>query len=244
MDVKTAARVIDVVEAFAALRRPLTLSDLAKELTIPVSSCLGLVRTLANRGYLYEVHRRGGFYPTGRLFAQAKIIAAHDPILDRVQPFLLSLRDQTDETIVLGKLKDREVVYLDVLESERSVRYTAQIGVFRPVFANSIGKALLGVMDVETRKDFIASLDLHKLTEHTLGNPRALQADLDKSQKRGWYSNLGESASDLGAIARPIRLANDWYGISVAGPLYRIKEEIDAHARALADICATIEQTS
>jgi DNA-binding IclR family transcriptional regulator len=244
MYVKTAARVIDVVEAFAELRRPLTLSDLAKRLAIPVSSCLGLIRTLANRGYLYEVQRRGGFYPTGRLYTQAAVIAAHDPIADRVHAHLEGLRDRTGESVVLGRLKDAEVLYLDVVESPHSVRYTAEPGQFRPLHANSLGKALLGALDRKSREDLIAGIEFRKLTERTLSDPSALEADLEVSRRRGWYSNLGESAPDLGAVARPVRLVNDWYAISVAGPLHRIEQRLAQHASALRETCDAIERNA
>ncbi|WP_413774155.1 helix-turn-helix domain-containing protein [Entomomonas sp. E2T0] len=55
MTVKLVAIRLDLVEVFATQQRPLFLSELAKFMDIPVSSCLGLVHTLLNRDYLYEV---------------------------------------------------------------------------------------------------------------------------------------------------------------------------------------------
>ena len=61
MNVKTAGRTLDLFEAFARERKPLSLSQLARAIGAPVSSCFGIVRTLEARGYLYEVKARGGF---------------------------------------------------------------------------------------------------------------------------------------------------------------------------------------
>ena len=240
MSVKSAARVLDVIEAFAAERRPLTLSELAKVLAIPAASCLELIRTLSGRGYLYEVERRGGFYPSGRLHAQAAIIAAHDPVLARAAEALAALRDRTGETVVLAKLRGRDVLYLDVAESRQSVRYAAEIGAVRPVQANSLGKALLAGLDPAVREELLAGIDFRPLTGRTLGRA-GLERDLEASRRRGWYCNLGESVADLGAIARPLRLA-DSYAISVAGPLGRIEAALDAHAEALRETCEAIER--
>jgi len=68
-----------VIRAFAREGRPLSLSQLARAIGAPVSSCFGIVRTLEARGYLYEVKARGGFYPTKLLFEHARVIASHDP---------------------------------------------------------------------------------------------------------------------------------------------------------------------
>ena len=54
----------------------------------------------------------------GRLLAMAQRIAHADPVLDRVYPSLVELRDATKETVVFAKLsQDARVVYLDVLDS-------------------------------------------------------------------------------------------------------------------------------
>src|SRR3989304_2727868 len=72
MHVKTAGRPLDLFEAFAREGKPLSLSQLARAINAPVSSCFGIVRTLQARGYLYEVKARGGFYPTKLLFEHSR----------------------------------------------------------------------------------------------------------------------------------------------------------------------------
>ena len=56
---KTADRTLDVFEAFAEAKRPLSLSEIARMIDSPVSSCHGL-RTLQKSGYMYalDVRRR------------------------------------------------------------------------------------------------------------------------------------------------------------------------------------------
>ena len=60
MSVKTALRVIEIIETYAREKRALPLSELARLLDVPVSSCLALIRTLTGLGYLYETGRRQG----------------------------------------------------------------------------------------------------------------------------------------------------------------------------------------
>ena len=65
-NVKTADRTLRLFETFAEEARPLPLSELGRLLSIPVSSCLALIRTFQNAGYIYEVRRRSGYYrPNG-----------------------------------------------------------------------------------------------------------------------------------------------------------------------------------
>jgi DNA-binding IclR family transcriptional regulator len=233
-NVKTALRVIEIMEIYAREGRSLTLTELAKLLGAPVSSCLGLIRTLASLGYLYETGRRQGYYPTGRLLAIAQRIAQADPILERVYPVLESLRDDTGETVVFGKLQeDGRVVYLEVVESHHPVRYIAMPGELREPYANSIGRALLGALSRSQREALLERAAFAKLTPKTVASRNALAAELDASAKRGWYQNIGESIPDLGAVAVPVTLAGETYGMSVAGPINRVADRVAALAKAL-----------
>ncbi|MBY4896957.1 IclR family transcriptional regulator [Cupriavidus sp. AU9028] len=223
-NVKTALRVIEIMEIYAREGRSLTLTELARLLGAPMSSCLGLIRTLASLGYLYESGRRQGYYPTGRLLAIAERIAANDPLLERVQPVLESLRDETGETVIFGKLRDDgRVLYLAVFESRNPVRYTASAGEHRQAHTNSIGRALLAALPDSERDAVLANASFTPLTARTLPDRAALQEELAHSRQRGWARNFGESLADLGAIAMPVMLGGAMYGISVAGPLYRVE---------------------
>lgn len=146
MGVKTALRVMEIIETYARERRALPLSELVRLLDVPVSSCLALIRTLT------EIGRCQGYYPTGRLLAMAQRIARADPVLERVYPSLVELRDATRETVVFAKLtQDGRVVYLDVLDSLHTIRYAPVAGEFKDVHANSLGKALVSLLDEPAR---------------------------------------------------------------------------------------------
>lgn len=241
-NVKTALRVIEIIEIFAKEGRPLSLSELSRLLEAPVSSCLALIRTLNRLGYLYEVGRRQGYYPTSRLLAMAQRIEAADPILHRIRPSLEELRNATQETVVLGKLNlDNEVVYVEVVSSHNPIRYVAVAGTRRTIYANSIGKALLGSASSEERQAILATVEFQKYTEKTLTSVETLEADLAASLERGWYQNMGESIHDVGALAWPLTVFDTRYAISIAGPVYRIQENLEQYAERLRVACLFIE---
>lgn len=244
MNVKTALRVIEIIETFARERRPLSLSELARLLAVPASSCLALIRTLTSQGYLYETARRQGYYPTSRLLAMAQQIARHDPVLDRVHDTMNELREATGETVVIGKLDGQSVVYLDVLESPHAIRYIATAGDHRALHANSIGKALLSVLNAAEREALLAQLPFPRFTPRTLQSAAELEADIARARERGCFVNLSESMPDVGALAWPVRLSGECYGISIAGPVYRIEPQLERYAAMLRTACATLEQVN
>lgn len=232
MNVKTAGRTLDLFEAFATTQKPLNLSELAHALQIPVSSCFALVRTLENRGYVYMLSRKG-IYPTKRILDVANQIALNDPVLERVEPALSALRDVTGETIVFSKRQGDHIVYLDVYDSSSSIRYNTQVGEFKMLHTSSAGKAFLGAMEKTELDKVLAGIKLTRLTPETLTTRKALLADLDISRERGWYCNVSESVVDLIGLAVTVSIGGELYGISIAGPVYRMKPAVQAHAKAL-----------
>ena len=239
MDVKSAGRTLDLFEAFARAQGALTLSELARELNAPASSCFNLVRSLEARGYLYAV-RSKRLYPTRRLFAIANAIAAADPWLLRLEPILSRLRDSTRETVILGKRDGGHIVYLDVLEGPQTIRYSARAGDLKPLHSSSIGKAALAALGDAELAPMLASLPMPQVTPATIIDPEELAADLARGRKRGYFITRGENVADVAAIAAAVRVDDEIYGVAIAGPMPRMLDELDNHASALAEARAAI----
>ncbi len=244
-NVKTALRVIEIIEIYAKECRPLALSELAKLLNAPMSSCLALIRTLVSLGYLYETNRRTGYYPTGRLLAMAQKISAADPVLERIYPSLEELRNITNETVVIGKLNtNHKVLYLEVLPSLNPIHYVAIAGEQKEINANSLGKALFSTLSDNEKEDVLNSIPFHAFNKKTLSGKEAFLQDIDASLERGWFANFGESMPDVGALAWPVMLSGSHYAISIAGPLYRIQENLEDFAQKLRVISTFIEKSA
>jgi len=243
MDVKSARRTIDLFEAFARAQGPLSLSELARVLNAPASSCFNLVRALEERGYLYAVRPRQ-LYPTRRLFDVARAIVAGEPWMARLERVLQRLRDRTQETVILGKRQGDLIVYLDVIEGPQTIRYTARAGDLKLLHSSSIGKAFLGALDPAELPELLKRLPLERVTAATITDRGKLLADIERGQKRGYFMTAGENVADVMAIAAAARLDADFYGIAIAGPMHRMAANLKSHVSALKQACATIREAA
>jgi IclR family acetate operon transcriptional repressor len=232
MDIKTAARTLDLFEAFAGAAKPMRLSELAEALHAPVSSCYQLLRTLENRGYVYGL-RLKNYYPTKRMLRNAEKISLHDPVLNLVGPAMEVLRDRTGESVLIAQLQGEQALVLDVFESAQSIRYSSEPGSLRQLHCSAIGKCLLGEMSAEERDRCLPAPPYPRLTANTFTTRKALHAELDRSRERGWYESLGETVPELSAVAAPVRLAGGLFALSVAGPTSRFAAARAKHAKAL-----------
>lgn len=234
--IKTAARTLDVFEIFAAVKGPLTLTELAGHLGSPLSSCHALIRTLQLRGYVYILDERKRVYPTKRLLMMAQQIAQNDPVLERIAPVLLALQQDTGETVILGKRQGNTVTYLDVLEGRQTIRYAANPGDVKPLHSSAIGKALLGLLPNAELGKLLKKLPLTEITATTIKNADDLVRDITVSRERGYFITRGENVPDVMAISIGRAVNDEAYGVAVAGPIGRM----DSHAAA---VVAAIRRT-
>lgn len=231
MTVPAASRTLDILEVFARERRPLSMSALAKATCMPLSSCHGLVKTLEARGYLIESKTQGGYYVSRLLGHLVRAIEEFDPLPDWIVPALADMRDACAETVVLAKLVGNVAAYVEVLESAQSIRFIVRVGDTRPLHASAVGKALLGEMPDAERDAQLAGASFAKRSQKTITSRASLLEDLRVSRERGWYMTHGEFFDDVSAIARAMKIGNEYYAYAIAGPSTRIEAALDKHVR-------------
>lgn len=240
--IKTADRTLDIIELFAREEHPLGLSEIAELMSIPVSSAHGLIKTLQVRGYIVEINRKQGYFPTKKLGVLAQVITRAIPLLATLEPYLLQLCEDTDETVVLAKRQGDSITYLDTFECGQSVRFSPRTGEIKPLHNTASGKALLGTLSSSALDEFLSRAILDPVTLNTVTDPAILRQEIDSSRARGWYHVEGENIPHLMSIALPLRIGEDTYAIAIGGPIERFKPLLNAHAKKLQEVCSNIEK--
>ena len=230
---KIVYRTLDFFEAFASRKVPLSLTELMHILDVPLSSCHDVVRALEERGYLYEVRPRCGYYPTARLFDIAKAIVENDPIGQRAEPVLQAICNEFKVSAWLGKAKALQVTYLVVCSSSDPLRYSVTVGeTSRSLYATSSGKALLASLPVEEQKKILAGMTLTSMAPATITSKPELLKNLREGEERGWFINREESVEDALAISTRFEWSGSTYIITVAGSLKRMDRQLQKVVKA------------
>lgn len=240
-DNRTATRAVRLFEAFARVQEPQTLSEIAKRIDSPLSTCHSLVKALQASGYLYSSSASRRLYPTKRLLRLAQAISSKDPVVTYFEKAMTELRDLTQETVILGARQKDAVIYLEVVESESVIRYSARPGDLKPFHSSALGKMILGEMDTGEVSAILDRLKLDRVTDNTLTDPKKVIEDLTRSRQTGVYMTQGENVSEVMALAAPARVAGEIYGLVVAGPIHRMSDNVEGISEKLLQTCAAIE---
>jgi DNA-binding IclR family transcriptional regulator len=239
---KIVDRTLDFFEMFAEHRRPLALTEIARILEIPISSCHDVLQALVRRGYMYETAARAGFYPTIRLMRLGEVIVEHDPILLRAEVAVEALCGQLRETVALAKASKLDLTYVLVRESDHQLRFSVKEGAaVRSLYATSAGKCLLGSLDPAERDAVIDTLDFVPLTPKTITDKEKLREDIALGEERGWHLNDEESSLDAQTLSARFLWGGSLYVLTVAGPISRIEGKRPEAVKLLLEACRELD---
>jgi DNA-binding IclR family transcriptional regulator len=221
--VKSAARVLEVLEALAA-EGPLNLRDLAAHLQVPKSSMHALLRTMQWRGWL-ETDATGTLYGLGvRSLLAGSAYVDGDAVVRQTGPVLDQLAQQTGETVHLGRLEGSDVVYLAKRESSHPLRLFSSVGRRLPAHSVALGKALLAEMSPDEALDCLPAR-LPAVAPRTITDRGRLLEELAQVRRVGYAIDDEESAADLRCFGVALRQRSGTRdAISISVPVVRLTE--------------------
>ena len=220
-------RVLSIFELLANEQGELSFSELSSSLNIPKPSLSRLLSNLQQRGYVSH-------NPATRKYQLTlKLLTLGDRLLDRLdlrekaRASMQKLMEKSKETVELAILDDKEIVYIDKLESYESIRLVAHIGSrYSTLHPTAVGKVFLAYMSKEDFEYIVRERGLKKFTENTITDAEKLKEELKEIRANGYAFDDQEVRLGVRRIAAPIfdhskKIAGV---IGIAGPTFRMRQ--------------------
>lgn len=143
-----------------------------------------------------------------------------------VKPYLIRLRDLTEENAAFSMLINGKASLVYREESLQLVRVAGSVGQERPLYAGATGKVLGAFQDSETIRRRLMEEPLTAFTERTITSPKALLEEYKKIREQGYAISDGELNIETIGIGAPIRNGSGgvWAAISVGAPRMRVND--------------------
>lgn len=234
-------KVVTVLHAFTADDHGVSLAELGRRTGLPKGTLHRVVNDLVAVRLLDRSD--SGYRLGGQLFELGMRASVERQLLEVATPFMEDLYERTHETVHLGVLEGREVVYVAKIGGHRQASTPSRIGGRMPLHCTAIGKALLAYSPPALLADVVAG-GLDRRTPRTITAPGRLRQQLERVVETGTAFEYEESAIGIVCAAAPVLDAQDRpvAAISVTGPVTRFHPERHAASvrAAAGGIAATL----
>lgn len=247
--VKSAERVLRLLEHLAAASEPVGVSDVARQLDVPKSSAQALLETLVRMDY---ANRRGTAYELAEGMRRGTWVGGDFALLRRTaRPLMERVTAETGESSFLGiMLTGWRIRYIDKVVSPNEVRYDGGLAHDRPAYCTSIGQLFLAEASEQELTKFFKTVLLEKVTPDTKTDPRQLREILGRVREQGFAESRNGHVAGASGIAAPIYGASGRIiaGITIGAPTWRFDEErtalIAATTKCASDITQALAEPS
>jgi DNA-binding IclR family transcriptional regulator len=226
--IKSAHRVLEILEYFDREHHTATVMDLSRSLSYPQSSTSELLRCLTRLGYLHYNRYRRTYSPTARVALLGSWV---EPTLFRGGTVLSALdrvAESVGETVLLSTAANYLVQHLHVVDGVADHAVVEHAGHSEPLLHSPQGLLILS-----SYQDTHIRSALHRLNAEEEDPERRVRInekidELSAMRRRGWIVQPDARADNTGVIAilLPPRKGMDRLALSVVAP----REVIEARA--------------
>lgn len=204
---QTVDRALSILELFSLERPQWTLTEVATEMGLTVSTVHRLLRSLLAHE-LVVVEPVGKRYSLGPgVMRMAKMLLERDDVhqvYDAAARFMSQLRTSTGETVGLHRILGQYRACVAELVSFQTVRTQTSVGGLQPLYAGAASKSLIAWLTSAERDRLLPPGPFDSLTPTSPRCREDLEAELESVRRQGYAISQGESVVGAAALSAPI----------------------------------------
>lgn len=195
-------RGLRVLLSFGTDRRPMTLSDIAKETNLPRATARRILMTLEKSGFVIGDDRL--FSLTPHVLKLASAYLASNQISTVMQPLMDEVATKAKEVCSLALLDGDEVVFVARASPARVFPSGIDIGYRLPAFCTSVGRVLLGRLSNEELAATIDAMPVKSQTPETIMDKSLVVATIITDRSKGYSLVDQEAEASFRSVSVPI----------------------------------------
>jgi IclR family transcriptional regulator, acetate operon repressor len=232
--VRAVKRALCLLERLSLSARPLQLHELARLEGLPPATCLRLLTTMQERGFVrFDPRTHTWTVGATTLYVSANFAATRD-IVRFTEPIACQLSRERGVTVNLGVLDTHDVTVLYRVTSGKPASVPAPQRI--PAHCSAIGKAVLSGLPPVEAHALVAGAHLMRVTRNSIVNPHSLFDHLERAQRMGYAVDNEENTNGLRCVAAPMfdQYHRPVAAISIAAPVEALYlERLASYGREL-----------
>jgi DNA-binding IclR family transcriptional regulator len=203
-----------LLEELAQSAEGMTVVELAERIGVHKTSTYRYINSLLDMGYI-QSDGDGSYHLGNKILELGSQLLRRMPLRETAHPFLVKLSADTQKTVHLCVLDGHDVIYIDKIESHRTLPIMSRIGSRAPAYCTGVGKALLSGLPTDQVVSLLREVTLERRTPNTITDPIKLLEEIKLTAERGYAIDNGEHEEGIKCFAAPIKE----YGGDVVGAI-------------------------
>jgi len=224
--IKVIEKIVKILDLYTFNENGLSLGEIKNRTGLPKTTVFRILKSLERAGFFRYDGSQNKYYLGLRFFELGGIVYSSLSIRKAAARYMDMLASNLKATIILGVIKDDQLLYIDKREADSIIRVTSYSGLKRPPYYGMLGMTLMAYMDDKERRRLFALFPPTKITDKTVTDINELMKRLDETKKRGYYIEVDEIIEGLTGIGVPIVdfSGNVVAAIGATQPGFQIKE--------------------
>ncbi len=225
--IQSVLHALDILESFTKTEDELGVTELSKRLNLHKNNVFRLLATLEHRGYIEQNAATENYRLGPKTLQIGSIFIEQRECRRQARPILESLMAASGETAVVAVLRGTKVIYMDGVETDKTVRAVSRIGALFPAHCTAVGKAQLASLTASEIERLYPEQSLTTLTDRSIKTRDALMAELKRTTERGYAVEQEEVEIDVRGVAVAVKdfSKNVIAAIGITAPVSRLTDE-------------------
>lgn len=225
--VQSVDRTLSILELISDYDEGLGITEIGKKIDLHKSTVHRLLGTLIYKDFVEQDPITNKYRISLKLYELGSKRIKDLDILNVSKPYTKKLMEELNEVVHLVIRDKNDIVYIDKVEADNTIRMASSIGRRSPLYCTSVGKAILAFLEEEEVKEVWENSDIKALTKNTITDFEEFKEELYKIRKQGYAEDDEENELGVRCIGAPIfNYNNEVEGaISISGPTIRVTKD-------------------
>ncbi|MFH1122951.1 MAG: IclR family transcriptional regulator [Pseudomonadota bacterium] len=202
--VKSAGRVIQILETVGGTRNGISNAELSAALNIPKGSLSLLLADLVAHEFLSQRKEDRRYVLGPQIVVLAGKFLTDLDIVQLGRPIVHEVMTRTDESSALAVRKGFDILIVYGENSSQPLKRSIEIGFRAPMHITAGGKAILAHLPEDLLEEYFSSAPLAALTPSAITDPEVLKKELGAIKSGGVSYSREEQYKGLIAMAAPV----------------------------------------
>lgn len=230
-NVQSLERALTILNKISEYPDGIPIARLSEQVGLTKSTTHRLLATMANMNYVVKDEETDKYKLGLQILFLSRNLFNNFNIVNTAKRYLEKLSHEVNETVHLCIEDHGEVIYIDKIESNQTIRMYSRIGSRAPMYCTGVGKILLSGMDKDYFEELISKMNFIPKTPTTITSKEEFVKEIEKVKSQGFALDNSENEEVLRCIASPIydHKGKIIASFSVSGPSNRVTMDVINH---------------